>query len=384
MKLLAVIEASSVTGPAKNLIDFAKLARALPADQRIETSVATFEREADRQAGPNAFLEALDEAGIPSFTILQNSRLDRRGLTGLREAFRRFSPDIVQTHAQKGHFLLRLSGLHKQRPWVAFHHGYTRTYLRVRVYNQLDRWSLHGAARIVTVSDAFELQLRGLGIPHDRISVLHNAMDPNWMDGLADVSGLRASLGIAEGERVVLTVGRLSQEKAHTDLVLAMQRLRELAPQAPARLVIVGEGPEKERIQQTARECGLADSVVFAGFVRDPRPFYAIAGVVVLSSHTEGSPNALLEAMAARVPVVATAVGGIPEIVQDGESALLVPSRQPAALASAIAETFADPALASRRAAAARAIIESRHSPGARAQFLAKLYRDLIAHAPSH
>jgi glycosyltransferase involved in cell wall biosynthesis len=360
MKLLAVIEASSVTGPAKNLIDFAKLARELPPGERVETSVATFEREADREAGPNAFLEALREAGIPAFSILQNSRLDRRGMTGLREAFRRFTPDIVQTHAQKGHFLLRLSGLNAQRPWIAFHHGYTRTYFRVRVYNQLDRWSLRGAARIVTVSDAFERQLHGLRIPHERISVVHNAVDPHWMEGLPDATGLRTRLGIAAGERIVLTVGRLSQEKAHTDLVLAMKRLQELTPQARSRLIIVGEGPEEERIRETARACGVA--VTFAGFVRDPRPYYAIADVVVLSSLTEGSPNALLEAMAARVPVVATAVGGIPEIVT-------------------IASTLADSDATSRRVAAARALIETQHSPKARVAQLVKIYRQCIEEA---
>jgi glycosyltransferase involved in cell wall biosynthesis len=182
----------------------------------------------------------------------------------------------------------------------------------------------------------------------------------------------------------VLTVGRLSREKAHTDLVLAMKRLRELAPEIPTRLIVVGEGPERDRIQQTARECDLAESVTLTGFASDPRPYYAIADVAVLSSLTEGSPNALLEAMAARVPVVATAVGGIPEIVQDRESALLVPARQPDALAAALASTFADPAAAIRRAAAARALIETRHSPQARVAQLSKLYRESIEHAHRH
>jgi glycosyltransferase involved in cell wall biosynthesis len=198
------------------------------------------------------------------------------------------------------------------------------------------------------------------------------------MDGLPDPSGLHAQLGVAPGERVVLTVGRLSREKAHADLVLAMQRLRELAPQTRVRLVVVGEGPERDRIAETARACGVAENITFAGFVRDPRPYYAIADVVVLSSLTEGSPNALLEAMAAGVPVVATAVGGIPEIVQDRESALLVPSRQPDALASAIASTFADPVAAGRRADAARLLIETRHSPQARVMQLVKIYRESI------
>jgi glycosyltransferase involved in cell wall biosynthesis len=383
MKLLAVIEASSVTGPAKNLIDFARLARDLPSDQRIETSVATFERESVKSA-PNPFLEALCEAGIPAISIAQRSVTDRRAISGLREAFDRFQPDILQTHAVKGHFLTRLSGLSAKRPWIAFHHGYTFPDLKMRAYNQLDRWSLRDAARIVTVSLAFERQLRRHGVSSERISVLHNAIDPELMDRLPDSAALRAALGISAEDRIVLTVGRLSREKAHTDLVLAMSRLREISPQISARLIVVGEGPERERIQQIARECGVSDQMILTGFVRDPRPYYSIADVAVLSSLTEGSPNALLEAMAARVPVVATNVGGIPEIVEDRQSALLVPPRQPAALASAIASVFADPASASDRAVIARSLIEAWHSPQARVGQLSELYRQAVADANAH
>src|SRR5258708_24008573 len=211
MKLLAVIEASSVTGPAKNLIDFAQQARALAPERRIETSVITFERENSRS--PNAFREALREAEIPFVSIRQRSATDRRTLRDLRAAFERFAPDVVQNYAVKSHFLVRLSGLSERSPWVAFHHGYTTTDLKMRLYNQLDRWSRRAAARIVTVSRAFEQQLRARGVPAGRITVLHNAIDPEWMKGVEDSAELRRQVGIAEGERVVLSVGRLSHEK---------------------------------------------------------------------------------------------------------------------------------------------------------------------------
>src|SRR5580658_1748065 len=119
MKLLAVIEAASVTGPAKNLIDFARSARELPPDTRIETSVVTFDREGSNV--PNPFLDALRDSGIPVRCVCQHSAADRSALDGLRAAFEEFAPDILQTHAVKSHFLMRLSGLAKRRPWVAFH-----------------------------------------------------------------------------------------------------------------------------------------------------------------------------------------------------------------------------------------------------------------------
>ena len=115
-------------------------------------------------------------------------------------------------------------------------------------------------------------------------------------------------------------MGRLSREKDHLSLLRAVSQLRDLNMQ----LVIVGEGPERVAIESAIRELALSDAVTMTGQVPSAEPYYGIADVAVLSSLSEGSPNALLEAMAAGVPVVATAVGGVPEIVTHRESALLI------------------------------------------------------------
>jgi len=202
------------------------------------------------------------------------------------------------------------------------------------------------------------------------------------MQGSSGKASLRRELGVGQDESVVLTVGRLSHEKAHADLVAALSHLREAVP---VRLIIVGEGPERKRIEETARGLGADRRVTLTGFLSDPRPYYAIADVFAMSSLTEGSPMALLEAMAARVPVVATAVGGIPEIVQDGESALLVPPRDPAALATALARALSEPEQSRRRAEQAFSALKERHSPQARVRAVARLYRDLAKqHAHRH
>jgi glycosyltransferase involved in cell wall biosynthesis len=298
----------------------------------------------------------------------------------LREILSSSGATIAQTHSIKSHFLMRLSGEWKRLPWIAFHHGYTQTNRRLLFYNQLDRWSLRAPRRIVVVSRSFARDLVSKGIPEERITVMHNAIDPKWGE-LAHDAGLRArtraALGLEENEKAVLIIGRLSLEKSHVLLVEAVSRLRELLPQTPVRLLIVGEGPERSAIEQAAQSLGISDKVHFTGYTRDVLPYYAAADLAVLASLSEGSPNALLEAMVARVPVVATSVGGIPEIVHDRQSALLVPPADVAALTAALAQALGDPTLCQALAARAHEEILAHYTPELRAASLYQLYVDI-------
>ena len=156
-----------------------------------------------------------------------------------------------------------------------------------------------------------------------------------------------------------------------------MDKLRQLRPGLFVRLLIVGEGPERARIEKATRDLKLEERVRLVGYVRDVRPYYRMADALAISSLSEGSPNVLLEAMAAGVPIVATAVGGIPEIVTDRETALLTEPRNPAAMASALDLVLSDSRLATSLVRNARERIKSRHSPEARALFLLRQYEEI-------
>ena len=123
---------------------------------------------------------------------------------------------------------------------------------------------------------------------------------------------------------------------------------------------------------------GLTDRITLAGHQEDVKPFYGLADLFVMPSHSEGSPNALLEAMMAHVPIVATHVGGIPEIVTHGETALLVPPSDPAALAAALAQLLANPALAQRLALAAQRQALDHHQPAAYRHQLARIHLQVL------
>ncbi|HKV42054.1 MAG TPA: glycosyltransferase family 4 protein, partial [Blastocatellia bacterium] len=267
IKILALMEADSVTGPAKNLIDFAE--RSLQADQSgacpIQVSIATFTRgtafrESDHEgpggrrtaAAPSPFVTAARHAGIEVNLVRERFRFDIGALSEIKKIVERSSSSVIQTHNVKSHFLVRVSGLWRSVPWVAFHHGYTATDAKMSVYNKLDRWSLKAAARVVTVSRAYARMLESSGVSESRIRVVHNSVDPARYRGApkTGVHRLRWELGLGPAGRMVLAVGRLSREKAHVDLVDAFCRLVRRRPGIDLRLVIAGEGPERRSIEE--------------------------------------------------------------------------------------------------------------------------------------
>jgi glycosyltransferase involved in cell wall biosynthesis len=145
-------------------------------------------------------------------------------------------------------------------------------------------------------------------------------------------------------------------------------------------MVLVGDGPEREALIALARNKGVA--LTMAGQISDVAPYFAAADVFVLPSHSEGSPNVLLEAMAAGLPVVATAVGGVPDTVTDGEQALLVPAAQPQAMADAIRRLLTDGNLALRLGTSARERATAQFSPEARVRRIAEIYRRVTMEQP--
>jgi glycosyltransferase involved in cell wall biosynthesis len=370
------MDATYVTGPAKGLLAFAELARngdgGLP---RVEFSFITPHRGQGRPDNP--FVEAAERLGIPVDVVYETGPYDVRVIPQMRRIVEMRQPDILQTHNVKPHFFMRLSQLWRRYCWIAIHHGYVTTDFKTRCYNQLDRWSYRAPQHIITVCREFEGELEGMGIPAGRISVVGNAIRP-WGPltavAVKKVFDLRRSPGVA----VLVCIGRLSQEKGHVDLVRALGILRRQGSDK-FHLYLVGEGPARGRIERALREEKLEEHVTLEGLQLDVRPYYEAADLVVLPSHSEGPSNVLLEAMMAERPVVATSVGGIPEVVTHEESALLVEPRNPAALAAGIHRALNDPQqdrLGRVAAAKARALT---FSPKGRCRALIEIYETVLS-----
>jgi glycosyltransferase involved in cell wall biosynthesis len=350
-KVISLVEARVVTGPAKNILRFAAECR-----DRVDLTIVTFVRTPKKgtQAAPNnAFIEEVRRLNLPIEIVTETGPLDLSVLASLRRICERLKPDIVQTHAAKSHFLMSL--LHRKAfYWIAFHHGHTSESVKMRFYNQFDRWSLRACDVVVTVCTAFANKLTNQGIRKDRIFVVPNSVKNDFAHLDPKLSEeARARWAILDDELVILVVGRLSPEKGHRYLIDAIAEIMFSAPHLRLRVLIAGNGPlEGELANQIVRR-NLGQHVKLIGHCSDVKPLFSIADLFVLPSLSEGSPNALLESMAASIPIVATTVGGVPEIVSDGESAILVPPANVDMLAKAVLKLVEDRPLAKQLASVA-------------------------------
>ena len=364
IRILAIMEANSITGPAKNLIEFARRAK----DTDFDFTIATYYRA----PGDSPFAAAARSAGIPTHTIFERGRFDTGVLGRLREIIKLERPDIVQSHNVKSHFFVRLLGIPARLPRIAFNHGYTAQSTLDRTYTQLDYWSLRRAYRAVVVCRPFARAMEHRGVPRDRIHIQHNSVKPFTAPPAAEIAAIRSELGIELP--LVLAVGRLSAEKGHADLLEAAARVSD----PPFQLVVVGDGPERGHLEEQIARLRLERKAILTGHRPDVRPFYAAATLLALPSHSEGSPNVVLEAMAAGVPVAATNVGGVPEILENERTGLLVAARDPDAMAGAIRRLLLAPETRCALADAARQEVEAHYTPEAYHRSMTAFYQEVL------
>jgi glycosyltransferase involved in cell wall biosynthesis len=373
LRVLALVEATALTGVAHSVIDFAMAltSRDQPAPIRVAMLIV-----APRATLDVPLARAALAAGMTVSILPEPRRFDPRTLRQLQAICAKFRPDVVQTHAVKSHALVWLARLSEERAWIAFHHGYTHTDWKTRAYPILDRVTLRHAHHVVTVAEAFRGDVLRCGVDGRRITVLHNAAPALPEVASEAVVRLRARLGIAKESRVVAALGRLSREKGHATLVSAFANV--CARLQDTHLIIAGEGPERPRLEREIARLRLDRQVTLLGEVEDVASIYALANLVALPSLTEGCPSVLLEAMAAGVPVVASRVGGIPEIATDGRTALLIEQRDVAQLAAAMCRLLMDRGLAGRLAADARQHVAQTHDSPRRAAKLVAIHDEAV------
>ena len=234
-----------------------------------------------------------------------------------------------------------------------------------RKHNLLRRLLANAIDRYVPVSNDLARWLdTTVRLPNRKVETIINGVDTERFHAGAQVAPAAAGWR-ADGAFVIGAVGRLQDVKNHACLIDAFARLRARVPDQKLRLVLVGDGPLRARLEEQAAASGAGSDIVFAGAHADVAAVLGGFSLFALPSIAEGTPVTLLEAMASELPVVASRVGGIPEVVSDGVHGSLVPAGDPEALAQALAAYVRDPALAAAHGRAARERIEHQYSMAA-------------------
>jgi glycosyltransferase involved in cell wall biosynthesis len=226
-------------------------------------------------------------------------------------------------------------------PVVATVHGWIRQPARVRVLEAVARRALRHLPAVLVPTDALRQELIRDGVSAGRLHVVRYALEPRELDWFRLRQSTRREYMLGSDDPVIGMFGRLSQEKGIWVFLRAIQAVIAEIPRA--RVFLVGAGPLESAVRAEVRRANLDGHVIVTGFVEEVPPFLACVDVVVLASLTEGLPILLLEAMSAAKPIVASSVGGVPEVVVEGQNGYLVPPGDPAALAKAIALLIQDP-----------------------------------------
>jgi glycosyltransferase involved in cell wall biosynthesis len=385
IRVLRVIARLNMGGPALHV---AHLTAGLEERGYRTTLVAG---QLARGEGSMAFVA--DDLGVPIETISELHReisllRDLSAVAKLARLVRRERPHILHTHTAKAGAIGRLAAIlaGDARPPIVLHtfHGHVlRGYfdpLRTAGFRALERLLARHATALIAVSPQVRDDLVSLGVaPPESFAVVRLGipLSSRVAAGEAERAELRRLLGLSADRFTVGWVGRMTGIKRTDDVLLALRRLRERG--VDAALCMVGDGPDRTHVERRAKELGVARHCFFLGYQDDVAPFFAAFDAFLLPSGNEGTPVTAIEALAAATPVVATNVGGVPDVVRDGVDGFLVEAGDVEGLAERLERLALDPELRRRLGEAGRARVLPRYAVERLVDDVDRLYRSLLA-----
>jgi glycosyltransferase involved in cell wall biosynthesis len=324
--------------------------RLLARGQRSAGIGVTVVTVVDEDTTDHPFVSALAADGTESAIVRVGARSYLSESRSLRNILARLKPDIVHTHGYRSDIVGGISSLIAGVPRVTTVHGFTGGTIKNRANEWVQVRTYYAFNGVVAVSHAIKQRLKRSGVREDLIHTIPNAIDLRRQVLGRDEA--RHRLGLSNDEFVIGWVGRMSREKGLDVLIEAMKSMTQ-----PFKVIFIGDGPDRAKLAAQIAGLNIDACVRWTGVIPDAAAIFSAFDLFVLSSRTEGIPIVLLEAMLAGVPIVATRVGGVPEMLDQNE-ALLIPSDRPKELATAMSAVRADLAAARRRATAALVRLE--------------------------
>ena len=366
MKILQLISSRGVYG-AENMA--------------IELSIAL------RKSGCEVVIGAFRNKQFPNTDILTTAqregfefrgfdcsgKFDWRTVRTIRKYLRTNQIDLLHAHGYKANIYGLMARRDTPTRQVSTAHGWPGKTKSLRLYAALDRMLLRFSDHVSAVSPNVAEQLMKYRTPLEKLSIVHNGLDPARYSGGTPVL---KNLPDFHGEKIVGFVGRLAPEKGIANLIHAAKEVLSVYPQVL--FVLVGDGPERAALESLVKSNGLEKTVIFVGQRSDLTNIYNSFDIFVLPSLTEAMPMAILEAMAAGKPIIASRVGGIPEMISDLESGLLITPGDQRGLRDALLKLLREPETALRLSEAASKMVRTRFSSDRMAQAYLSIYCRLL------
>ncbi len=359
-------------GPGKGLVQFLKSGGL----EGCYPILIDYETRPDAENLPDTeYAAAIKSTGARLVTIRQKKAFDPAIVEQCLRVIRENNLQILQSHGYKSHVLCWLLRRKTGLPWVAFVHGWTAENLKIRFYAAVELIMTMLADEVVAVSESVRSRL--LPPARSRCVVIPNAVEQTeTANGQSDGRDVRRGLGLQENDILAGVIGRLSPEKGQSVFLRALAAARKKDPRLKG--LLVGGGQEKERLQAEAEALGLKEHCFFTGHVQGMAPYYRAMDIQVMPSFSEGMPNAALEGMLFGLPLLATNVGGIPEVVLDGATGLLVNAGDENALASGMLKLAEDSRLRASLGNSGRERVMAYFDPKVRAKRILTLYHNLL------
>lgn len=327
------------------------------------------------------FVKVARDVGINALAIPMRHKMDLSIITKLRDVIKKEEIDIVHTHGVRANLVGRVAAKLAGRDTVVttVHSLLAQDYpgMFSRLANMfIERASRGLTTHFIAVSGGLQKALLQQGIPEKKITVIYNGLNPEDFIAKLPLGSWRVSMGIEPDVSLVAIIGRLHPVKGHRIFLRAAAEILKNRPEV--RFVVVGCGPERDRLEEYANLLGISEAVLFTGFVDNVADILPNLNLLVIPSLWEGFGLTALEAMVAGVPVVATSVGGLPEVVEHGSTGLLVPPGDDAALARGINWMLDHPNEALEMAESARKVVGEKFTARVMARKTEDLYRRLM------
>jgi glycosyltransferase involved in cell wall biosynthesis len=361
-RAIQLISTGGFYGAERTLLELATYLR----DQGWDSRIVALEGD-----GATELIRRAAAQGIPGEAYVPKGRLAFFPmLRRLRAALAGESRTVVHSHGYKPDIMLAALGVPPRLPCFATCHTWYSETVKLKALEFLDKRAVRRFDHVVAVSEEIRRDLQESGTPIDRVSKIDNGISIPMLK--ADTrDAIRAEWKVSPREKLIVQIGRLAKSKRNALLLKAVVELPR-----DVKVALVGDGEERTALFDYARSAGIDDRVIFPGYRRDAAAIMAAADVLAITSNKEGLPIVVLEAMAVGCPIVATAVGSIPEVLSP-ESAWIVPVDGDAALVQALREALSENPTARARAAEAKTVFLRSYAR----DVMGRQYLDLYEHA---